>query len=476
MTGQLDPTDIAVGAAPLRLGALSLPTLLMQGVAAVAPALSLLVSFQLVAGYAGVTVPLAYLVSFAIVLMLGIVLSELAKAMPSAGGYYTYVSRALHPRVGFLVAWQYFLFVPLVPALNLAFAGFLIESTLDAEYGVRVPWWTVMLGGIIFSAVVAFRGIRLSAVAVVALGLGEIAVVMTLAAWGIVHPGPGGLSVASFQPTNAPSGRGLYLAVVFTIFAFAGWEALAPLAEETRRPRRNVPIAIVGSIVLLGVFMVLAAWGLVTGWGTDQIDTLADPQSFPPFTLARRFWGDAWFALLFAFLNSVLAVAVACTTASTRMWYAMARSGSLPRWLAYLHPINRTPVGAIAAQVVIGLCVGLGLGFWLGPRDEFITLGLVTVLALALVYASGNLAVMRFYLGPRRFEFNPLLHAVLPVLTTAALAWAVFKTFVPLPSTPYRYAPLVVGAWLAIGVAVLSVMHRRGRERWLHEAARCTDL
>jgi amino acid transporter len=212
------------------------------------------------------------------------------------------------------------------------------------------------------------------------------------------------------------------------------------------------------------------------GWGTDQIDTLASSPSFPPFTLARRLWGDAWIVVLAAFLNSVLAVAVACTTASSRMWYAMARSGSFPRQLAYVHERYRTPVVAVAAQVVIVLAVGLGLGFWLGPRDEFITLGLVTVLSLAFVYASGNVGVFRFYLRQRRAQFNLLLHALLPLVTTAALTWAAFKTFDPLPPMPYRYAPVVAGAWLTIGVVLLWTMHRRGRERWLHEAAQSLDL
>lgn len=154
----------------------------------------------------------------------------------------------------------------------------------------------------------------------------------------------------------------------------------------------------------------------------------------------------------------------------------MARSGSLPRPLAYLHPMYDTPVVAVPVEVVIALDVGLGLGFWLGPRDEFVTLGLVTVLSLALVYASGNVGVFRFYLGPGRLEFNPLLHALLPLATTAAVAWAIFKTSDPLPASPYRYALVVVDAWLAVSAVLLWAMHRMGRGRWLHEAARSVDL
>lgn len=249
----MDVTGAADGTRQLHVGVLSLPMV----VAAVALALSLLISFQLVAMFAGVAVPLAYLVSFAIVLMLGVVLGQLAKAMPSAGGYYVYVSRTLYPRVGLLVAWQYFLFVALVPAVSLTFAGFLINSTLVAEYGMR---------GSMVGADARRHRVQRGA--------------------GIADPGPGGLNVASFVPTNVRSARGLYLGVLFTVFAFARWEALAPLTEETRRPRRSVPIAIVGAITLLGVFMVLSSCGLVIGWGTNRVAALAHSSSFPPFVLA----------------------------------------------------------------------------------------------------------------------------------------------------------------------------------------------
>jgi amino acid transporter len=294
--------------------------------------------------------------------------------------------------------------------------------------------------------------------------------------WGITDPGPGGFNVTSFIPGDAPSAHGLYLGVVFTIFAFAGWEAVAPLAEEARRPHRSVKVAIVAAIVLLGMFMVFSSWGMIIGWGTDRIGVLARSTAFPPFALAHQFWGAAWIVVLAAFVNSVLAVSVACMTASTRMWYAMARSGSLPRRLAYLHRTHQTPVGAVAVQVAIALGVGLGLGFWLGPRDEFLTLGLSSVLSLAFVYAAGNIGVLRYYLVARRSEFNPVLHALFPLATTAALVWTAVKTFVPLPRSPYRYAPIAAGGWLVIGAVLLWVMQRQRRENWFHEAARSVDV
>jgi amino acid transporter len=91
----------------------------MQSITHRAPAAAILLTLKLTAEPAGVTAPLAYLCAFLIVLMLGVVLTQLAARFPSAGAYYTYVSRTVDPRAGFLTAWLYFLYAPMAPAFSL---------------------------------------------------------------------------------------------------------------------------------------------------------------------------------------------------------------------------------------------------------------------------------------------------------------------------------------------------------------------
>src|SRR5215471_7260489 len=79
--------------AGLRRGALGLPAVLMQGIGHTAPATAILLTLPITVTYAGVAAPLAYLLAFVVVLMLGVGLTQLARHLPSAGGYYTYVSR-----------------------------------------------------------------------------------------------------------------------------------------------------------------------------------------------------------------------------------------------------------------------------------------------------------------------------------------------------------------------------------------------
>src|SRR5260370_20032886 len=105
--------DPAVVRTHLQPNAIGLLGATMQAITHIAPAIAALFFTQFVVSLAGITAPLAYLLGVIVVLMLGSTLVQLAKHMPSAGGYYTYVSKALHARAGFLTSGMYVLYSPL---------------------------------------------------------------------------------------------------------------------------------------------------------------------------------------------------------------------------------------------------------------------------------------------------------------------------------------------------------------------------
>lgn len=454
----------------LQENALGLTSVVMQSVTHIAPAIAILFTIQFNASQAGQTAPLSYLLAFLVVLVLGVVLAQLARHLPSAGGYYTYVSRAVSPRAGFLVAWLYTLYSPIVAAPVLTAIGFVVENELKSEYGITVPWWAFLLVALSLLAFLLFRGVTISARVMVVAGLIEIVLVMALALQGFVDPGPGGVSLEVFDPANAPSGNGLYLAVIFSIFAITGWESAAPLAEESRNPRRNVPRAIIWSIAFLGLFLVVGSWGILSGWGTNNVDSLVKSEELPAFVLAHQFWGAGWVLILLALVNSALAGCIAYLNVGTRMWYAMSRSGSLPRFLSKVHPEHRTPVNAIAVEIVLNLAVGLGVAWWIGPFNSFVFFGLAITLSLVPVYIAGNIGAFFYYRRERRDEFNMIWHAVFPLVGSAALIWLFYKSVFPLPDSPNNWAVWLVVVWVLLGVGVLLWMRTRGKEDWLLRA------
>ena len=116
----------------LQVRALGLPGAVMQNVTHIAPAIAAFFFTPLIVSFAGGHAPLAYLIGFVVVLALGMCLVQLAKRFPSAGGYYTYVSRTLGPRLGFLTGWLYALYSPIVAGPALAFLGVIIQGELAA--------------------------------------------------------------------------------------------------------------------------------------------------------------------------------------------------------------------------------------------------------------------------------------------------------------------------------------------------------
>jgi amino acid transporter len=463
---------VMVAETELRAGALRLPGVLMQGLTHMAPATALLFTIQFTTTHAGTAAPLAYLLAFFIVIVLGVCLTQLAKHLPSAGGYYTYVSRTVHPRVGFLASWLYFLYDPTVAGFLLAFIGSVLEEALRAAYGVDFPWWLTLL--ILGSLVgfITYRGIKVSAKWMVYLGAAGIAIAFALSVWGFARPGPGGITLACFNPARASSHNGLFLAVIFSIFAFNGWESVAPLAEESENPRQNLPRAILISILVMGVFLVLCSWGLLAGWGTDRLPGFINSQENPTFVMARGYWGGAWVIVLLALLNSVIAAAIAANSGATRVWFGMARSGSLPRAFAKVHPKYKTPVNGVKFQIFLTFAVGLGLGWWIGPEKEFEFMGTALTFALILVFSAANLGVFLYYFRERRDEFNPILHAIFPLIGTVALFFVAYNSLSPWPSPPVGYAPGVVGAWFALGLLALLVLKLMGKQDWLAAAGR----
>jgi amino acid transporter len=462
----------------LRANSLGLVGVTMQAITHIAPAIAALFFTQFIVSLAGITAPLAYVVGVIVVLMLGNTLVQFAKHLPSAGGYYTYVSRALSPRAGFITSWMYVLYSPLSGGPIYGFFGFILAGQLKAHYGIDAPWlwWACILVGAPLVAFLQYRGIRISARTVLILGAAEMAIVLALAITGFANPGPGGVTLGVFNFGNKLALSGFALAVVLSVQGLTGWEAAAPLAEETRDPKRNVPRSVVISIILLGCFLVFTFWGVISGFGPRAVNSLINSPVLPGLALADRHWSSVWWLVMAAFLSSTVAVCIATANVGTRMWYGMGRSGSFPKAFARVHPVHKTPVTAIFAQLCLALGSGLIFGAWFGADVSFFFVdGLILVLGVGFVYVIANIAVIRYYLTERRAEFNVFKHIVFPVVSTAVLIYAVLVSFQPVctttcPASPYNWAPVVDGGWLVLGLLVLVWYRSQGREDWIRNA------
>jgi amino acid transporter len=458
-----------VAVTELRAGAIGLPGVMMQAITAIAPAIAGLFTLQFIVSEAGVGAPLAYLGAFIIALMLGFVLAQFSKHMTSAGTYYTFVSRSLGVRWGFLIAWIYLLFYPAVIAQVGSFMGSTLESTLKSEYSITFHWWYFMVFLIALVALTSWRGIELSIKLLIALGVFEFFVCVALAVSGFASSGSGGVNLKWLNPSNAPSTHGLFLGVVFAIFAISGWDAAAPIGEESEDPKRTVPRAVMGSIIVMGLFLIFMSWGQTAGWGTDKISSLVNSVQLPAFVLGHRLWGGAWIIILIALFNSAIAVSIASMNAATRFLYGMSRTGALPKSLRRISGF-KTPTTAIIVQTGVNILLGLILPIIIGAANVYNLTGTWFTFALAPVYVVSNVGLYVFYRREHRSEFTWLKHALIPLIGIVALGLVVYYSVNPLPAYPVSLAPFIVLGWLVVGILVVSWLVRSGRESQLVHA------
>jgi amino acid transporter len=470
-----EPTAGGIYRHGLNSRSVGFPGVLMQSVAQISPTLGIFYTIAFVTSQTGITAPLTYVVAFVLCLTLAVPLAGLARQMPSAGGYYTYVSRALGPDTGLITGWLYGVSVALVPCALAAFTGAVLHAELEAEFSFGLAWWVYAVAILALCFWVAFRGIVISARFMMTMGVAEIIIGLALAATGLLHPGPGGINLSGFNPANITSRSGFFLAVVLSIFAFTGFESAAAIGEESREPRRLIPAAIVGSVLMLGVFYVLTAWGLQIGWGTDHLTALANSPTAPAFVLAKRLWGVGWILVLLALLNSGIGVCIACTTSSTRTLYGMARTGALPALFGAVHPRHKTPYQAVIVQSAAALVLCLGLGALYGPTNLFDIFGIAGTYAYILIYGLGNVAAWRYFRTISRGNFNVIYHVLFPLIGTAALIYIGYESLVPVPAYPVWIGPIITIAYVATGLAALMWARRPGHAGWRARAGELPD-
>ena len=459
----------------LQRDAIGLAPVLFQSITHMAPAAAVAFSIIFAVTYAGGATPLAVLLALVACLFVAISIGQLARHLPSAGGLYTYSARGIHPTVGFFVAWGFMLAEPL-PLLYLIF-GNVISVYLNSHFNTPTWLWAPLaaLAGI-GVWVLVYRGVRISTETGVVLGAFEIVVFLALGITLIFAAGSNN-TLNVFSPgTGNSSGLGsVFAGMVYTVLAFIGFEASAPLGEEAKDPKRTIPRAVILSCVLIGVFYLICYYGAIVYFGPDKA---ADPKNgFFAFNggdpwdgLASKVWGPFAILVLLAIINSAFANSNAGANAATRVGYALARVGILPRVLASVHPRFKTPYIAVHVQGALGIAVALILGLVLGgPLLAFALLGTVATLIIVCIYILTNLANIVFYTREHRDELNPVWNVIVPVLGIIIFIPVLIASFgidffglgIVGLAPPASYAPWIVLVWLIIGVVLYMYLSAR---------------
>ena len=455
--------DVSVAAGSLRRDALGLRHAIVISVAVMSPAASVFFNTIPQAQYAGAAIPLCYLVGFVVALVVANQYSEFSRELPSSGSAYTFVSAGLGARFGFLTAW-----IGLIAlALGVPYSFILMSANLQTLVyrwmGVQIHWsiFFVAAIGIVFA--LCYVGIRQSLRVDLTFLAFEMGICVILAALVLLHVGStGGLTPAPFEVSSVPVGGDLTVGIILAVLSFIGFETAAALGEETRHPHRNIPRAVYGSMLVVGIFYVLMAYAATVGYGPAHMVAGYAKDAAPFDTIANRFGGGGFAVLIdVAGILSFFGAALAIVNGGARMLYTAGREGALPHALAWVHPRRGTPAAAVALLCGLGLVSGIALGEAFTPIGAFGFLGTLDAVFVLLIYFLVNIACILFFWRKRRAQFSPFRHGVLPALGILITGGIVAAAVASPGQAPLAYIPAIVGIWLLFGVGLVLALGGR---------------
>ena len=464
--------------------AIGLREVLFQSVTHMAPAAAVAFSIPAGAAYAAGALPLATLLALIACLFVALSIGELARHLPSAGSFYTYASKGIHPWMGFLVAWAYAFAEAFIASFLFLVFAITVSGTLNTEFGWSTDtWWIWVVLSSVLVFVLGYVGIQISTEAGTIMGVFEIVIFGALAIWLIIEAGSGNtLSVFTTKYATAEGYAGIsgvIAACVFSILAFTGFESAAPLAEEARDPRRTIRKAVIYSALAIGAFYVFTTYAATVYEGPGQDGELHRARQRRPLDLPGQ-----------GRLGRRLGTGVhrhhqlgrrQRERRGQRDDAHLVRDGPDPL-AAGVHgghpPALEVPAHRRDVQFVVALVLALALGFQYEPYTAFILMATIFTLILISIYIVILVACIAYYWRFQRQHANVIMHGLIPVLGIAVFV-PVFLTAAGIPAfkfvSPLAYpislAGPVVGVWMVIGIVFLIYLANRHPDR-LAETAR----
>ncbi len=455
-------------AAPgLQRGILTIPNAVALSAAAMAPVLAVVLNAPAAASAAGAALPLSFLIAFIACALVGNTVVQFSRKLPSAGSFYTFNRAGLGPAAGFFTGWLFWIgYAILAPGLFTAFGAF-VHDYLLVTFAIDVHWWVCSMAGMAVVFALSVRSIKASVNVDLALLVVEVLVFLLLGIIAIATAGSGN-SQTYFTTSVAPAGvAGVGVGVVFGILSFIGFDAAATLGDETKNPRRSIPLAITGALGAVGLFYVLMMYALAAGYGLNDPAKLAAflTDANPFVTLAARVTPRMLHLVELAAIAGLFSCFLAIHNTTVRVMFAMGRDGILPSSMGKIHATWYSPLRAIIAQTLFTVVIGTGVGLWLGPgaTGAYGFCGTIGTVAIVIVYLMSNIALMRyFWTHPER---TVLTHVVVPTLGVAVLIYPLYSVANPLQLYPFNLVPIIVLAWVLAGLVLYLVYRARSPEK-----------
>jgi len=364
------------------------------------------------AGFAGDSVWIAFALGSVVALFAGFSYAELSSIFPKAAAEYVFIKNAFKNNFfAFLIGWLTAVTSIITAAtVALGFGGYFAEF-------VNIPIIISAIGLLVILSIVNFVGIRESA--------WTNTIFTIIEASGLILIIIIGFTFANPEPVNyieSPSGfTGIVIAFVLIFFAFIGFEDMANIAEEVKKPKKTLPRAIILSVVIAGILYVLVSLAVVRVVNWEELAN----SSAPIALVAERGLGAEAHILLssialFAITNTVLITLVA----GSRIFYGMAKEKVFPNIIGKIHFKTKTPWVAVIVILITSIAFTL--------IGDIVIVANITVFAIVITFAAVNLAVIVLrYTEPdieRKFKV-PINIGKFPILPLFGLGISIYMAF-----------------------------------------------
>ena len=472
MTDQPESTS-----APSLERSIGLGRVMFQSATTMAPGASVVFGLGLIMVYSGVAAPFSMLLGTVAAILIAFCIAQFATRIPGAGGFYSYAAATFGSSVGFIVGLLFSSLYVIIVCLSTINFSLNAQSFFEYYWHLSPPLWLLAAILVVVLLVATYVGVRTSTGLAAVLGAVELVIILLLSILLIARAGDSN-SFSYFNPANAASPgtstlHNVFLGAVFAFAAMSGFEAAAPLAEETKNPRRTVPLALVLSAAVIGLCYVLATYAAIVGWGPGHLSGYISADN-----AWREMGGKISSALAvlvsLAIINSTIAGSQAGYNSVSRLLFAMGRSGTLPTGLARIDRRYRTPGAAVlAGGVLTAVLIAIGMAIF-GAYGAFVFYLTLSSFIFLLLYAVMVIGATVYVVSRHRGEFNVLYHVVVPVLALCLLLPTIYYSLQGLTYPANRALP-VLGAMFVVAIVVLAWLKARGtdisaeRQHWLRE-------
>jgi amino acid transporter len=436
---------------------LSLAEAVGMSLSIICPSVTAAFNVTLVTQAMGPAAPLGFAIGTLAMALVSLSFMAFTHRVAHAGSAYAYIAHTFGRRLGFVAGCALLLtYVTFATGMAALVGSFTAEALKGLGVAVGKSWMYIGAASIVLAFWLARRDMRAAGRVMLLLEALVVVAIIGLCVRILLEVRPSAAdTAATFTPAAAFNGwSGVGFGMVFSILSFAGFEGAAVLGEETENPKRNIPLALLSTVIGSGVFFVFVSYSEVLGFGLHGIKELANSEA-PLNELALRFASPRLaIALDVAVAASCFSSVLGPLSAAGRILFAIGRGGLSER-LAAVHPMHGTPGTALAAAT---LCSLLGYLFWapfVSAGDYYSYTSTIGVLALILVYIGVGGAEIVESWRVRRIAWSAVC-----VLGPVLLLWVLYRNLLPVPEYPNNLWPYVAASWVLLAWLVTRLRPR----------------